>query len=119
MSRLARRRATVIEPAALIRSGELRHQAQLQSGTPVLDAIRGRTITYATYATVPAKLRDMPFVVDETNATVLRMVEIRWREDVRVGHRVVVAGLTLKVLAQENPDHLNRKLILHCAEVQA
>lgn len=119
MSRLARRRQTVVEPAALIRSGELRHQAQLQSGTPVLDAIRGRTITYTTYATVPAKVRDMPFVVDEVNATVLRMVEIRHRADVLIGHRVVVQGLTLKVLAKENPDHLDRKLILHCAEVQA
>jgi predicted thioesterase len=119
MSRLARRRQTVVEPAALIRSGELRHQAQLQSGTPVLDAIRGRLIVYATYATVPAKVLDVPFVVDEMNATVLRDVEIRHRADVLIGHRVLVQGLILKVLAKENPENLNRKLILHCAEVQA
>lgn len=107
----------LIAPTVAIEAGKLRHRANLQSATEVEDLIKGRTETWSTYATVWASVREQPFVVSEDNATILYLVGIRYRSDVVKRQRVVVAGLTLKILEVENPERRNRKLTLHCAEV--
>ena len=99
-------------------AGQRRHQAQLQAPIEGTDALRGRVQTWPTYATVWAAVDAKPFVVSEEQATVMYDVTIPYRADVEVQHRVVVRGLTLKVLALEQPELRARDLVLHCAQVK-
>lgn len=96
-------------------AGDRRHRATLQSGSPVLDALRGRTTAWTTYTTVWAAVDPMAFVVDETKAAQLFLVSMPYHPTMEKGHRVLVAGMTLKVLEAVNVQLLNRDLVLHCA----
>lgn len=106
-------------PLEQVIAGDLRHEADFQSATKVVDALGGRSETWSTFASrVPAGMKDVPLVKSEDDATVVRLVTIRYRDDVRVEQRVIIDGLTLKILAIEQPGgRRKRKLILHCAEV--
>ena len=99
--------------------GERNRRVTLSSSTVTTDAMGGRSETWSDYGKAWAKVAAQPFVVSETEASVLYIIEIPYREDVAEGHRVTVQGMTLKVLAVVNPELRNKALQLHCSTVTA
>jgi head-tail adaptor len=100
-------------------AGERRHRVELQTAITVTDAMKGRSQQWMTYAAEYGAIDATPFVVSETQATVQYTVTIPYRSDWRdlKGRRVVVDGLTLKVLAAVKPKLVNHQLALYCGEV--
>jgi head-tail adaptor len=107
-----------------LRAGQLRHAVELQEGVPVEDETGGASETWPAFGTGHAAIDEQPFVVNETEATVLYQVSMRYRSDVverfdaGTQLRVVGNGKTLKVLAIVNPQERNRDLVLHCGRVR-
>jgi head-tail adaptor len=105
------------------RAGQLRHRIKLQAAVEVEDETGGKTETWPTFAFEQAAIDGAPFVVSETQATVLYQVSLRYRADViekfdaGTQLRVVGNGKTLKVLALVNAEERNRDLVLHCGRV--
>ena len=99
-------------------AGQRRQRVQLQSPTEVLDALRGRTITWTTYGSCAAAIDQQPMVKSEQQASMIYLVTIPYRTGVLKGHRVLAPGLTVKVIADpEDPQFKHRELVLHCAKV--
>lgn len=105
------------------RAGQLRHRVELQEGVQVRDETRGVTETWPRFGYDQAAIDSLPFVVSETQATVLFQVSMRYRSDLIAKFdggtqiRVVGNGKTLKVLAIVNAEERNRDLVLHCGRV--
>lgn len=105
------------------RAGQLRHRVELQEGVTVTDETGGGTETWPTFGYDQAAMDEMPFVVSETEATVLYQVGLRYRSDLVTKFdagtqlRIVGNGKTLKVLAVVNAEERNRDLVLHCGRV--
>lgn len=99
-------------------AGQRRHRAELQRATIVTDALKGRSETWSTYATVWAAKEETPQVVTDEKATVQFVVTMLYRDDVAVQERVLIDGKTLKILAVTNPDGIHRDSVLYCAEVK-
>lgn len=105
------------------RAGQLRHRVELQEGVTVTDETGGGTESWPTFGYDQAAIDGMPFVVSETQATVLYQVALRYRRDLVDKYdagtqvRVVGNGKTLKVLAVLNAEERNRDLVLHCGRV--
>lgn len=102
-------------------AGARRHRVALQQGVSTLDALRGRTQTWTTYATVWAAIDEMPAVVSETQATVLYQVTLLFRADTFAKYlagtqqQVLTTQKALKVIEVVNPDERNLDLVLYCA----
>lgn len=106
------------------RAGQLRHRVELQEGVATEDETGGKTETsWPTFGYDQAAIDGAPFVVSETQATVLYQVSLRYRADVvqkfdaGTQLRIVGNGKTLKVLALVNAEERNRDLVLHCGRV--
>jgi head-tail adaptor len=101
--------------------GDRRHVLTFQSASIALDGFGRQVETWSTYAAnVWGAITEVPVVVSELDATVLRILETEYRSDVKVQHRVIVDGDTdnpLKVIAIVNPEAKRRALQIHCAEV--
>ncbi len=105
------------------RSGQLRHRVELQEGVTVTDETGGGSETWVSFGFDQAAIDSLPFVVTETEATVLYQVSMRYRADLvsrfdaGTQIRVIGNGKTLKVLAIVNSEERNRDLVLHCGRV--
>jgi head-tail adaptor len=105
------------------RAGQLRHRITLQQGVQVPDELGGHTQTWPEFGDDWGAIDVQPFVVSETEATVLYQVALRYRADVvekfNAGTvlRVVSGDYTLKVLTIVNAELRNRELVLHCGRV--
>lgn len=105
------------------RAGQLRHRVELQEGVTVRDETGGGPETWPVFGRDQAAIDSMPFVVSETQATVLFQVSMRYRSDLVRKYesgkqlRIVGNGKTLKVLAIVNAEERNRDLVLHCGRV--
>lgn len=105
------------------RIGQLRHRVEFQEGVRVTDETGGAAETWPAFGEDWAAMDEMPFVVSETEATVLYQISMRYRSDVATKFqagtqlRVVANTKTLKVLAIVNSEDRNRDLILHCGRV--
>jgi SPP1 family predicted phage head-tail adaptor len=95
-------------------TGDRVKRIALLKPTVVVDGMGGETRTWSEYGKAWAAVTEQPFVVNETQATVLRIVEIPYRNDVADGHRVTSGSHTWSVLAVVNPEQRNRALQLHC-----
>jgi SPP1 family predicted phage head-tail adaptor len=99
-------------------AGQLRHRVELQSATVVTDALGGRTQTWSAYATTWAAIDQQPMVQGTEDPQLLTLITIRYRTGVEHKQRVVEAdGTTYAVIAVQNPEKLNRDLVLHCMEI--
>lgn len=97
-------------------AGGRRQRIQLQSPTTIVDSLKGRSITWTTYASASASVEPQPFVVSEQQATMLYLVTMPYRSTTAIGHRVLASGgLRLKVLEVNDPELRHRDTILHCA----
>ncbi len=104
-------------------AGERRSKATLQVATLTTDAMGGRSQPiWAQFGTWFVKVTVVPFVVNETEATSLFDLEGLYRQDLLdhfvagQGVRLIVNGVTLKLLELENPLFHNRTLIAHCGK---
>lgn len=104
------------------RAGQRRHRVSLEQGTEVKDVIGGETTTlWTSFGHDWAAIDETPFIVSETEASLLYRVTLRYRADVITRFtaggalRVVGETRTLKVLQVENPEERNIELILHCS----
>lgn len=108
-----------------MRTGRYEHVALLQSATgAVLDSKRGRVETFSQWGTWRVSVTDVARVRDEKDNSVLHVLEGLWRQDIwdrffGTGRtvRIVVKGMTLKVLNLENPDGRKRLMKAHTAKV--
>ena len=106
------------------RAGEMRTRIELREGVTVTDETGGGTETWPTFGWDWAGITGAPFVVSETQATVLFQVDMRYRADLVTKFdsgtqiRIIGNGKTLKVLALVNADERNRSLALHCGRVE-
>jgi hypothetical protein len=105
------------------RSGERRHRSVIQRPVVTTDLMGGRTTTWTSFSTWYVKVTAIPFVITDTQATVLHDCEGLYRSDLEVGYRVLIENgdfeLVLKILALENPDAKNRTLVAHCGNALA
>ncbi len=105
------------------RPGELRHRVELQEGVTVVDETGGGSEVWPVFGHDRAAIDSLAVVANETEATVVFQVSMRYRADlvakVDAGTqvRVVGNGKTLKVLAILNSEERNRDLVLHCGRV--
>lgn len=104
-------------------AGERHSRVTLQKATITTDAMGGRSDpTWTDFGKWWAKSTVVPFVVIETEATSLFDLEGPYRQDLQdyftggTGVRMVVNGLTLKLLELENPLLMNRHHIAHCGK---
>ena len=97
--------------------GDRHRRVTLSSATQTVDTLGGVSEVWAAYGSAWGAVSELPFAKDEASAAMLRIVEIPYRADVQVGHRVSVGGLTLKILLVGNPERRNKSLQLHCGEV--
>ena len=97
--------------------GERTHEAVLQVATEVTDELGGRSQVWNAYATEFVAMTPQPIVVSEQEATVLFIVEMPYRSDVALQHRVIVSNKVLKVIAIVDPEMRHRSLQAYCAEV--
>ncbi len=104
-------------------AGERKSRATLQYASVLEDEGGGRSDpTWATFGRWWAKTTVVPFVVNETEATSLFDLEGPYRQDLQdyfangVSVRLLVNGLTLKLIELENPLFHNRTLIAHCGK---
>ena len=105
--------------------GQRRERVQIQKATTVTDSMGGRTDNrWREFGTWWAKVTVVPFVVSDTQATMLYQLEGLFRQDVLdlfnagTGLRAAVkkSDLTMKVMAVEVPKLGNRNMVLHCAK---
>ena len=109
-----------------MRTGNYRHQATLQIASPTTDELQGRTEdTWVSFGTWRCSNKPLPSVKGETDATVSYVLEgLYWQEIWDRFYsgktvRVVIGGMTLKVLAIENVQSLSRALKVHAAKAIA
>jgi SPP1 family predicted phage head-tail adaptor len=95
-------------------TGDRIKRVRLSRPTVTVDGMGGETQTWSEYGQAWAAITEQPFVVTETQATVLRIVEVPYRPDVAEGHRVSLGSQVWSVLAVVNPEQRNRALQLHC-----
>lgn len=104
-----------------MRAGELRHRISLQSPSKTRSATGAEVITYATVATVWAKIETVRSdeIMDQqrAGATATHKMTIRHRTDIKPTWQVVWGGRTLRVDAPVIADNVNRSLTLVCTEV--
>lgn len=101
-----------------LQTAALSEQIELQASVTVTDPLGGRTQVWTTYATTWASVTVVANVESEEEALVFYLIGVRYRADVLTQQRVIVGGLTLKILAVENMEMQDRRLVLHCAAVQ-
>jgi hypothetical protein len=104
-------------------AGERNVKATLQYATPTTDSMGGRTEpTWTEFGVWWSKVTVVPFIVSDTQSSLLYQLEGPYRADVvakfqaGIGLRALVNGLILKVFQVENPQERNRNLVLHCAQ---
>lgn len=104
-------------------AGERHAHVTLQYATLTTDAMGGRSDpTWTEFGTWWAKVTVVPFIVSDTEATLLYDLEGPYRADLvdrfnaGTSIRAVVNGDTLKVFQVENPQLRNRTLIAHCGK---
>ncbi len=104
-----------------MRAGKMRHLASVQSGTAVGDGMGGiEEDGFRQFTTWPVEMEPKPFVNSESQAAMLYPVTGRYRRDIfdrfRAGEtiRLVVDGLTLKVMAIEDVQGRHRAMKAHC-----
>jgi hypothetical protein len=111
--------------AKLATIGQRRERIEIQRATTVTDAMGGRSDTrFREFGTWWAKVTVVPFVVSDTQATMVYQLEGLYRRDVvdlfngGLGLRAVVRklNLTMKVLTIEMPRLANRTMVLHCGK---
>jgi hypothetical protein len=104
-------------------AGERQVLATLQFATITTDAMGGRSDpAWTTFAEWRVKAVEVPFVVSDTEATILYELEGPYRRDLwdyyngGTSLRIIANGLTLKVIQLENPLMRNRTLLAHCGK---
>lgn len=91
-------------------------RVKLSQPVTVTDSKGGRSKTWVEYGKAWGSVSELPFAKNEAEAAMIRVVEIPYRDDVAVGHRVEVGSLVLKVILLGNPELRNKALQMHCAE---
>jgi SPP1 family predicted phage head-tail adaptor len=103
------------------RAGERRHLVALQAPTRV-QSTTGHTESWATYANVyaavrPASASQVERAVAQTIQTpTSHLVELDYRDDVRVAHRVLFGTRALHIVGMQNVEERNETYVLACEE---
>ncbi len=97
-------------------AGMLRTSVALQSQTRTADGVGGYTITWATYATVQAHVRQSSgreaMQADRLQDTAMLRCVIRYRSDVEPQHRVKIGSDVYQIRSIDNIEFRNRWLSL-------
>ena len=107
-----------------MQAGKLGTRIQLQSATTGRDAIGGVTKSWTTYATVWADLKPMQGderkVADRMQARTTHEIVIRWRNDVKKNHRVMLSesGRIFEIDRAYDPNSRKFAFVLECVEVE-
>lgn len=104
-------------------AGQRNVRCTLQYATPTTDSMGGRgEPTWTDFGTWWVRPSILPAVQNETESTLLYMMEGPYRQDLLdywtsgTGLRLSTHNdLTLKVIQVENPELRNRTLVAHCA----
>lgn len=104
-----------------MRSGKLRHYADLQSPTASAGTMGGLALTFAHDSYSWARIEPQAGS-EATNAGGTRsrnpvLITIRYHSTVKPTWRVVLGSKTYEVNAIVNMDERNREMQLHCTEV--
>lgn len=101
-------------------AGDLRERVELQTATQTRDAIGGIVMTWATTATLWAKVEQMSareqWHREQLRASAGWRVTIRHRTGVTTKQRVVWAGRTLEITGVTDIEQKRRFLALACDE---
>jgi hypothetical protein len=115
-------------------AGDLRTVCELQYAVPVEDEMGGRgQPTWTTFTTWKARTMNVPGMGTDTGPKASWQFEGRYHPNIwryfhgldrplgvgsgeQVSLRVLAMGLTLQVFDVENPNGLNRGLVVHCAK---
>lgn len=107
-------------------SGQRRDWITLEEEIETVDALGGRSQTWAPYVTLRAAIEPQPPTsLTESAATVLYLVTIPYRPETVAKQaagsqqHVVTPDKTLKVLEMLTPQERKRELVLYCAQVTA
>ncbi len=103
-----------------MRAGELRHRIVIQQNTPTRDAFNAEVESWASWATVWAKIETVSgseYIEQQAaGATVTHQVTVRHRAGIVPTMRVVFESRTFEITAVLE-DNLNRATRLMCSEV--
>lgn len=106
-----------------MRSGQLRHEGQLQSPTKIRGETGGYTLAWSTYARVCCgevssnDVRGSETVSSEKIKAEKQTTWLtRFRPGVTSGHRLIVRGRTLNIESVNNVNERDRELMLYCRE---
>lgn len=103
-------------------AGERHARASVEYATETTDVIGGRSHTWSTLGTWWVKVSTVPFVVNETEASLLYQLEgpywatLQSRFLAGTKLRATVAGYVLTIVQVENPQLRNRTLVAHCGK---
>lgn len=104
-------------------AGDLRHRVELQAASTTRDRVGGLVTTWATLATVWAKVEPMSaresWWRQQMNAAAAWKISLRYRADLTTKHRIVYDGRTFEVRGVTDPDQGKRYLELACDELIA
>lgn len=104
------------------RAGERRQVVALQAVTARTASEDGYTETWTTYARVRAAVLPQAasssdrLVAHTTETPITHTVELDYREDLAVAHRLLLGTRPLYIRGWQNVDERNRTLILSCEE---
>lgn len=104
------------------RAGDRRQVVSLQSVTARTASDDGYTETWTTYATVRAAVIPQAasssdrLVANTIDTPITHTVEMDYRSDLAVAHRLLLGTRPLYIRGWQNVDERNRTLILSCEE---
>lgn len=105
-----------------VKIGELRERVQIQRVTNTRDSMGAIIETWATLATVWAKVEPKSageqWRREQIQASADWTVTVRYSETYRPSDRIVWRGRTLQIVGVENPDMRRRFAEIACRELQ-
>ena len=109
--------------ASCLCAGDLRERVALKSVSTQRDEVGGLVETWATVATVSAKIEPMSaresWYRQQMNAAASWKVSIRWRAGMTTKQRITWGSRTFEVRGVTDPDNRRRFLELACDEIVA
>lgn len=109
--------------ATRIRAGELRQRIIVETETMATDASGGALPTYATLATVWAKIEPMDgaekYNAQQTSASITHKISIRWRSGITAKHRVKYGTRIFRIVSVLDMEEFGKLLVLNCIEKAA
>ena len=97
-----------------MRSGELRHRIELQTNTPVANAIDELVDTYTTFATVWGAIEPLSgnrlFLAQQADSQIQGVVRIRYRKDVVPTMRIKFGSRYLQIISIIDREERHQEL---------